>query len=442
MTTNTQAASGHTDSILDSLYGQDRIVITASLKLTNGHFLQPTGFPDSDACIYRDKEGRRWCLVESEQSMSNRLEAVCMKSPGVWVDDLKGLPLVVVKNNEGDLLTTNLTEPHRIASSYILDGKRAGNTGGMRALFESKLGLRNGGDFWPLDKRADLERLVFALDPAALLHGFQFVQWKFVGLRQTRLIHGRLEAELADDPEVHYGMVKWDAIEPESTREERANKGQSIAAKSRIVPKNVTATFEIDVLALKSLSLEEDQKKFLLGLGLWKIGAFLANKASFDPRSRSTGPSLRLRADCYLTCDESISWSGNSSKGTTSAAQLMDAKHPSLGQQGKEPSFKLDTQQNDDGKEAEKSSVTFRSLVEELLSDNKGEATSGKSKEGKPSGKKGDPPEKESPAEEKAKPLYDGPIVEVTYEPKPKQEKKGGGKAQQPDANAVQPEQQ
>jgi CRISPR-associated protein Csb1 len=441
MTNHTEAASGQTDSILETLYGQDRVMITASLKLANGHFLQPTGFPDIDACIYRDKEGRRWCLVESEQSMSNRLEAVCMKSPGIWVDDLKGLPLIVVRNNAGDLLATNLTEPHRIASSYILDGKRAVNSD-MRALFEGALGLRDSGDFWPLDRRADLEELVFALDPAALLHGFQFVQWKFVGLRQTRLIHARLEAELADDPEVHYGMVKWDAIEPESTREERANKGQSIAAKSRIVPKNITATFEIDVLGLKSLSLEEDRKKFLLGLALWKIGAFLANKASFDPRSRSTGPSLRLRADCYLTCDASISWSGNSSTGTTTTTELMGAKPTGLGQ-AEGPSFTPDTKGKNDGKEAEKSGVTFRALVEKLLLDEKDEeATSEKSKGSKSSGKKGAATEKESSAEEKKKSLYDGPLVEVTYEPKPKKEKQGGGKTQQPDASAEQADEQ
>lgn len=426
MTTSTKQPSEQGNSLLDQLYVQDRVVITASLNLTNGHFLQPTGFPDIDVCIYRDQEGRRRCLVESEQSMSNRLEAVCMKSPGVWVDDLKGLPLIVVKNKDGHLLATNLTEPHRIASSYILEGKRAGNAD-MRALFAAKLGLRDGGDFWPLDKRADLEQLVFALDPAALLHGFQFVQWKFVGLRQARIIHARLEAELADDPEVHYGMVKWDAIEPESTREERANKGQSIAAKSRIVPKNITATFEIDLLALKSFSLEEDRKKFLLGLGLWKIGAFLANKASFDPRSRSTGPSLRLRADCYLTCDESISWRGNSDTGTTTAAQLMGAKPSSLGQ-ADGPSFTQDSNGNDDGKD-----VTFGALVEEFLSDEKHEeAISEKSKGSKSTRKK------EPSAEEKQRSLYDGPFVEVTYEPKPKKEKKGGGVAEPPDPNAVQ----
>jgi CRISPR-associated protein Csb1 len=399
-------------------------VIRASLKLRNGNFLQPTGFPDIGACIYRDKDGHRWCLVESEQSMSNRLEAVCMKENGVWVDELKGLPLIVVKDKGGNLLATNLTEPHRIASSYILEGKLAGGTENLRKLFEEKIGLENiglenDGDIWPLDKRANLEKLVFALDPAALLHGFQFVQWKFVGLRQTRLIHARLEAKLADDPEVHCGMVKWDAIEPESTREERANKGQSIAAKSRIVPKNITATFEIDLLALKSLSLADNRKKFLLGLALWKIGAFLNNNQSFDPRSRLTGPSLRLRADCYLTC-ESISWSGNSSKGETTPTELMEAKPTSLGQ-ADGPSFTPDNG-------GQKSAVTFQVLIEELLGKDK--VTFEKPKEGKSS-------VGESAGEQDGS-HYGGPTVEVTYEPKPKKEKKGGDKAQQTEANVKQ----
>lgn len=437
MTTSTKAQAGGTTSLLEKLYNQGRVVITAPLKLTNGHFLQPTGFPDIDACVYRDKEGRRWCLVESEQSMSNRLEAVCMKPPGVWVDELKGLPLIVVKDKNCDLLTTNLTEPHRVASSYILNGKRAGSDSDMRALFEGKFGLRNGGSFWPLDQRAELESLVFALDPAALLHGFQFVQWKFVGLRQTRLIHARLEAELADDPEVHYGMVKLDPIEPESTREERANKGQSIATKSRIVPKEITASFEIDVLALKSLSLGEDQKKFLLGLGLWKIGTFLANEPSFDPRSRSIGPSLRLRADCYLTCDESISWSGDSESGATTAAELIHAKPSGLGQ-AEGPTFTLHIDGNEDDKSVEKRAVTFCELVQNVLSDKKDEASSGRQMGANSGAKKDGVSVRQSDNEKKL--LYDGPLVEVTYEPKAKP--KGSSNVQQPDVDAAHADEQ
>jgi len=377
MTTQANASAGQAGSLLEALYQQDQVVITASLELANGRFLQPTGFPDIGACIYRDKEGRRWCLVESEQSVANRLEAVCMKDPGVWADDLKGLPLVAVRDPRRDLLTTSLCEPHRIASSYVLDGKTdSGKT--MKELFEGRLGLKQGGDSWPLGKRAELEKLIFALDPGALLHGFQFVQWKFVGLRQTRLLHGRLEAKLADEPEVHYGMVKWDAIEPESTREERANKGQSIAAKSRIVPKEITAWFEIDALGLKSLGLDQTQKKFLFGVALWKIGAFLANRPSFDPRSRQTLPSLRLRADCYLRC-KSVSWTGDSATGETTTDELMKAL-PKL--------------------------PNFQELVKEALrvdGDSVRSASIGSSAE--------------------VDKLYEGPLVEVIYEPKQKKEK-------------------
>lgn len=421
MTTETAATSPNAErSLLDTLYAHERVVITAALEVGNGRFLQPTGFPDIDACFYRDKEGRRWCLVESEQSMANRLEAVCMRSPGVWADDLKGLPVIAVKNKAGALLATNLTEPHRIASSYVLDGKRDGKGEAVKAKVARKVGLGNDGDFWPLDKRGDLEKLIFALDPAALLHGFQFVQWKFVGLRQTRLLHARLEAELAEEPEVHYGMVKWDAIEPESTREERANKGQSISAKSRIVPKSVTATFEIDLLGIKSLALEPEQKKFLLGLALWKVGAFLANRPSFDPRSRQTGPSLRLRTDCYLRSG-AIKWEAipsageNGGSGDVKPDQLLAAlssgfKAPADSTDG--PAEKLD----------------FAKLVENALTEKAEEATAEKPKSKRSA--TAETEDKQSRDAGAAAPIYDGPLVDVIYEPKPKQERGKGGSTQ------------
>jgi CRISPR-associated protein Csb1 len=297
-------------TILDQMYSKDRVIITAKLTLANGAFLQPTGFPDIGSCIYTDADGNRRCLVESEQSMANRLEAVCMKSPGRWADVLQHLPVIEVRDANDRLLATNLTEPHRIASSYVLEGKLNGSD--VKTMLTDKLGLVEGGASWPLDKRSALEKLVFALDPAALLHGFQFVQWKFVGLRQTRLLSARLECLLAEEPEVHYGMVKFDLLEP-SSQGEGTNKGQSIASKSRAVPAKdgIKATFDIDLLGLKNLAVDEPQKKFLLALALWKIGALLSNQASFDARSRQTGPALRLRADCYLSCGETVEWSGS-----------------------------------------------------------------------------------------------------------------------------------
>ena len=126
-------------TILEQMYSKDRVIITAKLTLANGAFLQPTGFPDIGSCIYTDGDGRRRCLVESEQSMANRLEAVCMKSPGHWVKELEHLPVIEVRDAANFLLATNLTEPHRIASSYVMEGKLNGSD--VKTMLAGKLGL-------------------------------------------------------------------------------------------------------------------------------------------------------------------------------------------------------------------------------------------------------------------------------------------------------------
>lgn len=295
--------------LVDRLLEHDRVIIEASLTLANGNFFQPTGFPDIGACVFVDKDGRRRCLVESEQSMANRLEAVCMQPPGTWRAPFAGkLPILRVSDASGGLLATNLTEPHRLSSSYVLEGT-LGNGSKLQDVLRDRLGVSTDGKRWPLDKRSELSRVVFALDPAAMLHGFQFMQWSAVGLRQQRLLHARMEAVLAGDTDVHYGMVKVDAIEPESSSQKMGNKGQSIAHKARLVPDSISATFEIDVMGLRERRLvAEDTKansaaqKFLLALALWKIRQFLADQPAFDARTGQVERSLRLRSDCSLMC--------------------------------------------------------------------------------------------------------------------------------------------
>ena len=320
------------ENLVDEFLLQDRVLIAAELHLANGSFFQPTGFPDIGACVYTDGAGQRRCLVESEQSMANRLEAVCMKSPGVWREPLAGkLPVIRVQGTNNRLLATNLTEPHRVASSYVLEGeistpkdqKKEEEKITLQEKLKEHLGLEE--KTWPLDRRERLTQAVFALDPAAILHGFQFMQWEAVGLRAARLLHARLEAILADgDSEVHYGLVKVDGIEPESSLAKKSNKGQSIAPKVRYAPKSIQATFEIDVLALRERPLvpapggnsaadgsgNRESQRFLLALALWKIHRFLTNAPAFDARTGDTMGSLRLRADCSLSVG-SVNWSGS-----------------------------------------------------------------------------------------------------------------------------------
>ena len=321
------------DNLVDKLLEQDRVLISAELHLANGSFFQPTGFPDIGACIYTDGAGRRRCLVESEQSMANRLEAVCMQAPGVWRPPMAGrLPVIRVQDRKNRLLATNLTEAHRVASSYVLESAVAGTT--LQKKLEDRLGLDGKTKNWPLNGRERLAQAVFALDPAAILHGFQFMQWEIVGLRAARLLHARLEATLAKDgEEVHYGLVKVDGIEPGKSSAPKSNKGQSIASKVRYVPQSpdpddprpaIQATFEIDVLSLRERSLvpasTEDgaddgssnraAHRFLLALALWKIHRFLTNGPAFDARTGDTTGALRLRADCSLALGR-VSWAGS-----------------------------------------------------------------------------------------------------------------------------------
>lgn len=323
-------------NLVDELLGQDRVLISAELHLANGSFFQPTGFPDIGACVYTDGAGKPRCLVESEQSMANRLEAVCMKAPGVWREPLAGkLPVIRVANKKKRLLATNLTEPHRVASSYVLEGSVNETT--LQDKLKKHLGLDD--KTWPLDQREKLTQAVFALDPGAILHGFQFMQWEAVGLRAARLLHARLEAVLADDGEIHYGLVKVDGIEPESSAKKKSNKGQSIAAKARYVPKSIQAAFEIDVLALRERSLvpasdgegvtgdsgNQTAQRFLLALALWKIYRFLTNAPAFDARTGDTMGALRLRADCSLALG-TVNWSGSKQGARFGESNTLDPK--------------------------------------------------------------------------------------------------------------------
>ena len=151
------------------------------------------------------------------------------------------------------------------------------------------------------------------------------------------MLHSRLEAILADDGEVHYGLVKVDGIEPESSAAKKSNKGQSIAHKARYVPRSIQATFEIDVLALRERSLvpmsdgedtadsfgNRSAQRFLLALALWKIHRFLTNGPAFDARTGDTMGALRLRADCSLAVGP-VSWSGSKQGAPFGEDTLLD----------------------------------------------------------------------------------------------------------------------
>src|SRR4051812_49589844 len=101
-----------------------RILLEVALKPVAGTRIQPTGFPDLGPAAYDAPDGTPTLLVESAQSMANRLEAVCWdEATDDIVAELKGLPFVKVKLaglGDGTDTTCSLLEFHRLNSPYIM----------------------------------------------------------------------------------------------------------------------------------------------------------------------------------------------------------------------------------------------------------------------------------------------------------------------------------
>jgi CRISPR-associated protein Csb1 len=105
---------------LSALKDAPRLLIEAELKPLQGTRFQPTGFPNLGHAVYESPDGGgKTILVESAQSMANRLEAVCWdEQADDWVAPLRGLPVVRVLDEAGAPLTNSVLESHRLNSPY------------------------------------------------------------------------------------------------------------------------------------------------------------------------------------------------------------------------------------------------------------------------------------------------------------------------------------
>src|SRR4051794_38570499 len=126
----------------DKLKTEPRILIEAALKPVAGTRIQPTGFPDLGPATYEaptaNGETVPMLLVESAQSMANRLEAVCWdEASDDLVPELKGLPYVKVKLSglgDGSDTTNSFLEFHRLNAPYIMSGTRSDGSSFANAL--------------------------------------------------------------------------------------------------------------------------------------------------------------------------------------------------------------------------------------------------------------------------------------------------------------------
>ncbi|MDQ3763510.1 MAG: type I-U CRISPR-associated RAMP protein Csb1/Cas7u [Actinomycetota bacterium] len=265
-----------------------RLSFDVELAPLLGSTFQPTGFPDVGAATFtRFENGQKVpsLLVESVQSMANRLEATAWDAASDEpVAEVTGLPYVrVVRAGTGEFLTSSRLEAHRLASPFVHRATRSG-----KLVFDEirdRLGLAKD---TPLDRRR-MARAVAELDPFCLLHGVFFSQKEWWGQPKfERVISAVIEAR--DVQHAVSGGRKSDRV-----RHQLGEEGGGTAEGYGSVPfhriewtaKTIIASFVIDVELLRSYGLPQPVTELLQTLALWEIRRFLAG-------------GLRLRTACDL----------------------------------------------------------------------------------------------------------------------------------------------
>ena len=292
------------------LEGTDlRLTLHATLKPASGlDRFQPAGFPEIGHVIYdapRPDDGvRKVCIVDSAASMANHLETVCLASEHSLdlADELADMPYVECRTDDGglnvtdndrgpkQLVVTTLSEGHRLASTYFLEGAlvEAGGPGDRKFgdVLRGEFGIADlGKRSHPLpDQWWSVFSTIFGYDPNSLVHGVLFPA---MGIKLPRMLTAHLEA--FDASRVRSSGVKFDKLGKTST-------GQPIFSVDEETASEIVATFVIDLALLRSFGrgdrgLNEAQKEFLLALALWKIERLLR------------GP-FRYRSNCDLDLHE------------------------------------------------------------------------------------------------------------------------------------------
>lgn len=260
---------------------QPRLLMEAELRPVQGSRFQPTGFPDLGAANYQAPGGVDMVLVESAQSMANRLEAVCWdKSNDKIVPVLNGMPYVHIRLWEEDQTTNSIVEPHRLNSPYILEGDDT------TVLDKLKLRLANR-ERGQVDLH-ELARVLVEMDTNSLLHGVFLAKKDLAGgrYRLPRALSAFIEA-VGTSP-ADSGGVKNDPVDPSGDTSKGF--GNVPFHRTEYTAEHITAYFNLDLAQIRAYGLGENAERFLVTLALWKVRRFL-----------ETG--LRLRTACDLDMD-------------------------------------------------------------------------------------------------------------------------------------------
>jgi CRISPR-associated protein Csb1 len=305
------------DVNLSELQNANRVLLTISLRPIQGDRFQPTGFPSLGAATYQTKEGPK-LLVESAQSMANRLEATCwdvaLNAP---VEALDGISHVTVtrgkdRNNKPKFLTDSMLEAHRLNSPYALGGKllrfskfhsQNGQSqtkpcdfadvvkGEERRLdpascaYSDILKFELGGlEEGPIDRKK-LAELLLKYDVGSLVHGVFLAQKDLAGgrLRIARALSAFIEASGA--VVAASGGVKNDHVNPSG--DTKSGFGNVPFARDEYVADRIDCHFNLDLAQIRGYGLDPKGQRLLILLALYRVRKLLDGD-------------LRLRTACDL----------------------------------------------------------------------------------------------------------------------------------------------
>ena len=267
---------------LQQLADYPRLLMEAELKPVQGTRFQPTGFPDLGAAAYdapsSNGQATQVVLVESAQSMANRLETVCWNSASNQIATaLLGMPYVHIELWDGEDSTNSILEPHRLNSPYILESDDTS----VLDMLKARLAGREKGQ---VDLQ-QLARVLAEIDTNSLLHGVFLAKRDLAGgrYRLPRSLSAFIEATGVRPADS--GGVKNDPVDPSGDTSKGF--GNVPFHRTEYTAQRITAYFNLDIAQIRAYSLGENAVRFLITLALWKIRKFL-----------ETG--LRLRTACDL----------------------------------------------------------------------------------------------------------------------------------------------
>jgi len=253
-------------NLLKSLDGAPRLLAEVALHPIQGSRFQPTGFPDIGPATYQgfNQEGQKenMLLVESAQSMANRLEAVIWDEASQnLIPELQGLPYVRILDKNGDFLSCSILEAHRLNSARI----EKANNGEFHKTLAKEMDYQK-------DRPINMGKVyetILKYDPNSLVHGI-FLESIAGRIRFPRVMTAFVEAARVE--RAASGGVKFDHLAPEKSEGQTAKEGFGNVPFHRDEFSGiVTGYFNLDLAQVRGFRLPEEAQELIIALALLKM---------------------------------------------------------------------------------------------------------------------------------------------------------------------------